>query len=109
MTKLKAAIAGTLCLLVLSSCGSTDPATAENTVVAAEENRLDNGLDNDLAAQPGAPANEVDGAIPPPDAVSHPDGFLPPAPAEPEPTTANSSDPGAPQRATEDEYIRNGQ
>lgn len=105
MSKLEAAIAGAFCLLALSACGGPEPAAAENAAVAAEPN----GPDNGLAAQPAAPANESDAQIPPPDAVSHPDGFLPPAPAEPEPTTANSSDLAPTQRATEDEYIRNGQ
>ncbi len=106
MSKLEAAIAGALSLLLLSSCGEKAPAPAQNGAAAAEANAA--------ASQPapepgrtGAPINSADEPVPPPDAVSHPNGYLPPA--EPEPAAGNSSgtDPSGP--ATEDQYIRNGQ
>lgn len=108
MSKPVTAIAGAVSLLLLSSCGSREPAAAQNTAAVAEANALENVAPAD-PAQPGAPTNSMGDPVPPPDAVSHPNGYLPPAPAEPEPPAANSSgtDPG--QRATEDEYIRNGQ
>lgn len=108
MSKLEAAVAGALSLLLLSGCGSQAPAASENASAAIEGNAL--GNESPAApAQPGAPVNSADEPVPPPDAVSHPNGFLPPAPGEPGPTGANStgSDPSPP--ATEDQYIRNGQ
>jgi hypothetical protein len=108
MSKLEAAIAGALSLLLLSSCGSQAPAASENGAVAAEGNVSGN---ESLAApaQPGAPENSADEPVPPPDAVSHPNGYLPPAPAEPGPAAANSTGTDSSPPATEDKYIRNGQ
>ncbi len=102
MSKLEAAIAGALSLLLLSSCGEKAPAPAQNGAAAAEADAA--------ASQPalepggtGAPTNSADEPVPPPDAVSHPNGYLPPAPGEPEPAAGNSSatDPSGP--ATEDQ------
>ena len=108
MSKLEAAIAGALSLLLLSSCGSGAPAAPDNGAAAAEANAAGNGS---LAepAQPGAPANAADEPVPPPDAVSHPDGYLPPAPAEPQSAGTNSAGADDSPPATEDQYIRNGQ
>ena len=105
MPKHKIALAAALSGLLLASCGSQAPATAENGAAEAEANALENAS----TADPGQPVTSVNGAgepVPPPDAVSHPDGFLPPAPSEP---GSNVSDPagadGSPP-ATEDEYIQ---
>ena len=108
MSKLEAAIAGALSLLLLSSCGSQAPAAADNSAAPAEGNATGNAV-SAAPDQPGAPANSADEAIPPPDAVSHPNGYLPPAPAEPEPTSTNSAGTNSPPPATEDQDIRNGQ
>lgn len=108
MPKLEAAIAGALSLLLLSSCGSKAPAASENIAAAAEGNASGNEA-LAVPAEPGAPANSADEAVPPPDAVSHPDGYLPPAPAEPGPANANSTGTDSSPPATEDEYIRNRQ
>ena len=108
MSKLEAAIAGALSLLLLSGCGSQVPAAPDNAAAPIEGNAL--GNESPAApAQPGAPVNSADDSVPPPDAVSHPDGYLPPAPAEPGTEAANSSATEKSPPATEDEYIRNGQ
>lgn len=108
MSKLDAAFAGALSILLLASCGSRDRASADNSAVAPEANALETASPSD-PAQPGTSANGLADPVPPPDAVSHPDGYLPPAPAEPDPASANSSRPDPSPPATEDEYIRNGQ
>jgi hypothetical protein len=104
---LKAASGAALSILLLAACGSRDPAAGPNEAVDAGTNILETSAPSD-PAQPGA-ANGTAEPVPPPDAVSHPDGFLPPAPGEPDPAAANSSGPGAPPPATEDEYMRNRQ
>lgn len=108
MAKLETAIAGALSILLLSSCGSGEPAAPENAVAAAEANALEAPAPAG-PARPGARPNASADPVPPPDAVSHPNGYLPPAPAEPEAAGANSAGPDSPSPATEDEYIRNGQ
>ena len=108
MPKLQATIAWALSLLLLSSCGSPEPAATENNSVETGANSLEAPPPAD-PAQPDAPADSATGPAPAPDAVSHPGGYLPPAPAEPEPPAANSSGPDPSGPATEDEYIRNRQ
>ncbi len=104
---LKVASGAALSILLLASCGSRDPAAAPNGAVDSGANAVGPSNSAD-PAQPGA-ANGAAEPVPPPDAVSHPDGFLPPVPGEADPAAANSSGPGAPPPATEDEYMRNKQ
>ncbi|HET9639699.1 MAG TPA: hypothetical protein VFP12_10865 [Allosphingosinicella sp.] len=105
MSKRNAALAGAFCLLLLPSCGSREPESAQNAAVAPGATAPGTAAPAG-PPPPGASTNGLADPVPPPDAVSHPDGYLPPAPAEP--GAGNSgSDPSPP--ATEDEYLRNRQ
>lgn len=108
MSKLAAAIAGSLSgLLLLSSCGSREAEATANAAVAADENAAGDPS-SPAPVEPAAVDNTAE-PVPPPDAVSHPNGYLPPAPAEPDAPGANSSATDKSPPATEDQYIRNGQ
>ncbi|HEX6376749.1 MAG TPA: hypothetical protein VFZ91_13640 [Allosphingosinicella sp.] len=105
--------AAALSVLLLASCGSQEPKTAENEAADAATNALQNASPSDLG-QPNGSDEPSDDSVPPPDAVSHPDGYLPnagdlPAPGGPEPTTDSPPSSKEPPPATEDEYIRNRQ
>jgi hypothetical protein len=108
-SKLEAAIAGALSLLLLSSCGGETPSATTNAAAPADANAAEDAAATADPIQPGAPVGNSAGPVPPPDAVSHPGGYLPPAPAEPETPVANSADPDEAPPATEDQYMRNGQ
>lgn len=113
MPKHKITFAAALSALLLASCGSQGPTTAENGAGDAKENARGNASPYD-PGRPGTSVNGVGEPVPPPDAVSHPDGYLPnasdiPLPAEGGPATANPPGSDTSPPATEDEYIRNKQ
>lgn len=107
MSKPDAALAGALSILLLCSCASEDPASAQNDS-AIEANDVGNAAPSDPAA-PGTEANSVAEPVPPPDAVSHPEGYLPPPPNEAAPPSSNASGPEQSPPTTEDQHLRNGQ
>ncbi|HYJ84257.1 MAG TPA: hypothetical protein VEW26_15605 [Allosphingosinicella sp.] len=101
MAKRDSAFTGALSLLLLASCGGREAEPTDNAAAAAGPNSA--AAASPSETPPADPANAGAGAVPPPDAVSHPDGYLPPAP------DSNSSGPDPSGPATEDEYLRNGQ